>query len=155
VQDVSIQQSFDDLKKEIELLRQSVLKYQNQPFKIGKIYTSDELEIYDALSFRFMKTIDLALGFFRSLERYVDAKESETLRDRLLFMQKLRIVDDINFWFESRELRGKIAHTYLPKELKDIYKEIRKKTKTVDRCIIRLEIYLGKFEGAKKPFFNG
>ena len=76
MQDESIQQSFDDLKKEIGLLRQSVTKYQNKPFKVGKIYTSDELEIYDALSFRFMKTIDLALAFFRNLERYVDAKES-------------------------------------------------------------------------------
>lgn len=154
MQNVSIQQSFDDLKKEIGLLKQSVTKYQNKPFRVGTIYTADELEIYDALSFRFMKTIDLALGFFRSLERYVDAKESETLRDRLLFMQKLRIVDDINFWFEARELRGKIAHTYLPKELKDIYEEIRKKTKTVERCIIKLEKYLVKFEGAKKPLFN-
>jgi hypothetical protein len=87
VQDVSIRQSFDDLKKEIGLLGQSVIKYKNKSFKVGKIYTSDELEIYDALSFRFMKTIDLALSFFRSLERYVEAKESETLRDRLLFMQ--------------------------------------------------------------------
>jgi len=155
VQDISIQQTFDDLKKEIGLLRQSVLKYQNKPFKVGKIYTSDELEIYDALSFRFMKTIDLALSFFRSLERYVDAKESETLRDRLLFIQKLRIVDDINFWFEARELRGKIAHTYLPRELKDIYEEIHKKTKTVDRCIIRLEKYLGELHGTNKPLFNG
>jgi hypothetical protein len=154
VQDVSIRQSFDDLKKEIGLLGQSVIKYKNKSFKVGKIYTSDELEIYDALSFRFMKTIDLALSFFRSLERYVEAKESETLRDRLLFMQKLRIVDDVNFWFEARELRGKIAHTYLPRELKDIYEEIRKKTQTVDRCIIKLEKYLERFEGTKKPLFG-
>jgi hypothetical protein len=88
VQDVSIQQSFDDLKKEIGLLGQSVTKYQNKPFKVGKIYTSDELEIYDALSFRFMKTIDLALSFFRSLERYVDAKESETPKRSLIVYAK-------------------------------------------------------------------
>jgi hypothetical protein len=51
-------------------------------------------------------------------------------------------------------LRGKIAHTYLPRELKDIYEEIRKKTQTVDRCIIKLEKYLERFEGTKKPLFG-
>jgi hypothetical protein len=154
VQNTSIQQSFDDLKKEIDLLRQSAVKYQKKPFKVRTIYTSDELEIYDALSFRFMKAIDLVLNFFRSLERYADAKESDTLRDRLLFIQKLRIIDDIDFWFEARELRGKIAHTYLPGQLKDIYEEIRKKTRTVDRCVKKLEKYLRNLENVEKPLFD-
>lgn len=101
-----------------------------------------------------MKAVDLALGFSRSLERYVDAKESETLRDRLLFIQKLRIIDDVDFWFEARELRDKIAHTYLPGQLKDIYEEINKKTRTVDSCVKRLEKYLSKFEDTRKPLFN-
>lgn len=147
----SILEGYEDLKKETGLLKASVRKYRKKPYEVGKIYTPNELESYDALSFRFMKNVDLILSFFRSIEKYLDAKESETLRDRLLFIQKLNIVHDIDFWFEARELRGKFAHTYLPSKLKDIYTEIIVKSNVVFDCERKLGKYLKKIAQKHEP----
>ena len=46
-------------------------------------------------------------------------------------MQKLNIIDAIDFWMEARLLRNKIAHTYVPEELKDIYNEIFEKSQVI------------------------
>ena len=111
-----------DLNKSTVLLQASVNKY--EPYDIDHIYTADELEYYDSLSYRFEKCVELTLNFFRTLELFFESKQSDTLRDRLLEMQKLEIIDDIDFWMEARLLRNKIAHAYLPEEIRDIYKEI-------------------------------
>lgn len=75
------------------------------------------------------------------------SKSSDTLRDELLVMQKLNIVDDIDFWMEARLLRNKIAHTYTPEKLKDIYDEIFKKSRTIFKSVDRIEEYLTKIKG--------
>ncbi len=46
-----ISQEFEDLKRAIMLLQASVKKF--KPYKTKKIYTPNELEYYDSLSFRF------------------------------------------------------------------------------------------------------
>lgn len=93
---------FKDLKKVVNLLHASVKKF--KPYKTKKIYTPDELEYYDSLSFRFKKAVELMLIFFKSQEFYTQAKTSDTLRDRLLMMQKIGLVDDIVFWLQARLL---------------------------------------------------
>jgi len=84
------------------------------------------LEYYDSLAFRFEKSVELFLHFFKGLESYYSGKISDTLRDRLLFVQKLKIIESIDFWIEARLLRNKVAHVYLPEQLKAIYQEIHK-----------------------------
>jgi len=49
---------------------------------------------------------------------------SDTLRNRLLRLQKADFVDEPEFWFFSRLLRNKIVHAYLPEELEEIYIQI-------------------------------
>ncbi len=41
-------------------------------------------------------------------------------------MQKLNLIDNIDFWLESRRLRNRIVHTYVTDELKDLYNEVLK-----------------------------
>lgn len=48
-----ILQEFEDLKGAVILLNGSIKKF--KPYKTRKIYTPDELEYYDSLSFRFGK----------------------------------------------------------------------------------------------------
>jgi len=122
MQSVLIFKEFNDLKKAIYLLKSSVKKF--KPYKVKKNYTPVELEYYDSLAFRFEKAVELFLHFFKGLELYHSGKVNDTLRDRLLFMQKLKIIDSIDFWIEARLLRNKVAHDYLPEQLKDIYQEI-------------------------------
>ncbi len=135
-----ILQGYNDLKKAMMLLKASVKKF--SPYKVGKIYTPKELEYYDSLSFRFEKSVELTLSVFKGLELFLHAKESDTLRDRLLIMQKLEIVDTIDFWMEARILRNKIAHSYLPELLREIYDEIIDKSQIIFESAERIQKYL-------------
>ena len=49
-------QEFEDLKRAIILLKESIKKF--NPYKTEKKYTPDELEYYDSLSFRFEKSVE-------------------------------------------------------------------------------------------------
>ncbi len=144
MQNELILKGFEDLKKAVGLLKASIKKF--KPYKPRKIYTPDELEYYDSLSFRFEKGTELTISFFKGLEFFVYGKASDTLRDRLLIMQKLNITDDINFWIEARGLRNKIAHTYITEELKDLYNEILKKSKAIFKTLERIEEYLARLD---------
>jgi hypothetical protein len=132
-----ILKEFNDLKKAVYLLKASIKKY--KPYKVRKMYTPLELEYYDSLSFRFEKAVELFLHFFKGLELYLSGKISDTLRDRLLFMQKLGIIDSIDFWIEARLLRNKVAHDYLPEQLKGIYLEIYNKSKLLMKYMNNVE----------------
>jgi hypothetical protein len=117
-----ILQNFKDLEKAASLLAGSVKKY--KPYSAKTKYTPKQMEYYDALSFRYEKTVEVALYFFRSLESYLYSAESDTLRNRLLTMEKLGIIDSAEKWLEVRLLRTRVAHAYLPAELKVIYAKI-------------------------------
>jgi hypothetical protein len=131
-----------DVKKTRDLLQASVNKY--EAYDIEHIYTADELEYYDSLSYRFEKCVELTLNFFRTLELFFESKQSDTLRDRLLEMQKIEIINDIDFWMEARLLRNKIAHAYLPEEIRDIYEEIFNCSKKIFATIDKIENLLSK-----------
>jgi len=131
---------FENLKKGVNLLKASIERF--SPYDSEKRYTPDELEYYDSLSFRFEKSIELILNFFKGLEIFTNSKSSDTLRDRLLMMQKINLTDDIEFWMEARLLRNKRAYAYLPEQLKDTYDEIVNKSQTVFDSLVRIERYL-------------
>ena len=116
--------SFRDLERAVFLLKSSLDAY--RPYDPSKEYSPEEMEYYDSLSFRFEKAVELALAFFKSLEIYLFGEQSDTLRTRLLRLQKSSYVDSADFWISARILRNKIAHAYLPEELKDIYDQIVK-----------------------------
>jgi hypothetical protein len=135
-----ILKQFNDLRKAVYLLKTSIGKF--KPYKLNKIYTPVELEYYDSLAFRFEKAVEVFLHFFKGLESYTSGKMSDTLRDRLLLIQKLKIIDSVDFWIEARLLRNKVAHDYLPEQLKDIYLEIYKKSKAMMKYMNNIEKHL-------------
>ncbi|MCK4765445.1 MAG: nucleotidyltransferase substrate binding protein [Candidatus Aminicenantes bacterium] len=137
-----ILKQFNDIEKAKELFSASVTKF--VPYDTDQYYTPDELEYYDSLAFRFEKCVELTINFFRSLELFLYAKQSDTLRDRLLKMQKINIIEDIDFWMESRLLRNKISHAYLPEEIKDIYQEIYDRSKEIFKTIDRIKDFISK-----------
>lgn len=137
-----ISNQLSDVEKTKTLLKSSIKKY--APYDSEHIYTPDELEYYDSLAFRFEKCVEITINFFRSLELFIFAKQSETLRDRLLEMQKINIIEDIDFWVEARLLRNKIAHTYLSEDLEDIYQEIHDSSQELFNTIARIKDYLAK-----------
>lgn len=137
-----ILKDFEELKRALTLLQSSTKKY--VPYDSKKIYSPDELEYYDSLSFRFEKSVEIVLNFFRGLEIFLFSKSSDTLRDRLLTIQKLDLIDNIDFWMEARLLQNKISHAYLPDQLEDIYEDIIKKSQIVFECMRKTEEYIDK-----------
>jgi len=105
--------------KAFRLLQASVKKITK--FDIDKNYSADELEPYDALSDRFMRTVEVAIKFFRSYEYYLQAEQSQTLRDGLHQMEKLELITNIDIWIEMRDIRNRIVHDYLPDKMAEMY----------------------------------
>lgn len=140
-----ISKQFSDVEKTKKLLPASVDKY--EPYDTEHIYTPDELEYYDSLAFRFGKCVELTINFFRTLEIFIQAKQSDTLRDRLLVMQKIEIIEEFDFWMEARLLKNKMPHAYQPDEIKDIYREIFESSTKIFTTISGIKKYLtGKLE---------
>ena len=52
------------------------------------------------------------------------AENSETIRDLLNRMEKLKFIDSVWIWMEMRNVRNKIVHEYLPEAIKEIYNSI-------------------------------
>lgn len=92
-----------------------------RPFDPGRIYNPKEREPYDALSDRFVRSVELCIQFFRSYEKLMYAESSDTLRDILQRMEKLHIVSSVILWVEMRDVRNRIVHDYLPEEIKNLY----------------------------------
>lgn len=137
-----ILQNFKDLQKSASLLSGSVKKY--KPYSSRAKYTPKQMEYYDALSFRYEKTVEVALYFFRSLESYLYSAESDTLRNRLLTMEKLGVICSAEKWLEVRLLRNRVAHAYLPAELKVIYAKIIAFSGLILKDFKQAEAYIAK-----------
>ena len=95
-----------------------------EPYDPNKIYSPEEREPYDALSDRFVRSIEICLKFFKGYERYMYAENLETLRDQLNRMEKLNLISSVLVWMQMRDVRNRIVHDYLPEEIKDIYTSI-------------------------------
>lgn len=86
-----------------------------------RAYTPKEREPYDALSDRFVRAVEVSLRFFRTYERHLYAENSETLRDLLNRVDKLRLIDSVALWIEMRDVRNRIVHDYLPEQIQALY----------------------------------
>lgn len=62
------------------------------PYDPTKDYTDKELESYDALTSRFERAYEISIKFFRIYEKYQFAESSDTIRDLLNRMEKLRLI---------------------------------------------------------------
>ena len=103
----------------IDIYLASVDSYQE--YDPERAYSPKEREPLDALSDRFLRAFESALRFFRTWEQVREAAPSESFRDLLLRMEKLRIVSELSIWLRLRDERKRIAHEYLPNELAKIY----------------------------------
>ncbi|TRX00781.1 nucleotidyltransferase substrate binding protein [Candidatus Methylobacter oryzae] len=112
----------EKFRKTYLLLKASVEKLQR--FDPEKVYSADELEPYDALSDRFIRTVEVAIKYFRTYEYYLQAEQSQTLRDGLNRMEKLGLVTNIDIWLEMRDLRNRIVHDYVPEKMAEMYELI-------------------------------
>lgn len=114
--------AYHDWEASCELLNDSLSRY--IPYSAKKKYTSQELEFYDSLSFRYTKAIETAFYFFRAFEVELTGVGSQFQRDQLLKMEKVGIVKTVDEWMDAKQLRNKITHTYDPDELEIIFVQV-------------------------------
>jgi uncharacterized protein YutE (UPF0331/DUF86 family) len=110
------------LRSAFELVFASAATY--KPFVVGRMYSPQEREPYDALSDRFLRAFESSLKFFRTWERVREANVSDTYRDLLLRMEKLGLISGLAEWIALRDLRNRVVHDYLPDELAALYAAI-------------------------------
>lgn len=103
----------------VKLVLASMQRY--KPFDPHANYTPLEREPYDALCERYSRAVEMAVRYFRTLERSKLALNSESFRDLLGNVAKWGVISDVDLWFRMRDLRNRIAHDYLPDELAEIY----------------------------------
>jgi hypothetical protein len=84
------------------------------PFDSRKNYTPKQREPYDALSDRFIRSVEISIKFSRCYEKLMYGENSDTLRDALNRMEKLNLVSSVMLWMRMRDVRNRIAHDYLP-----------------------------------------
>ena len=110
------------LRKALVLLAASTGKY--RPFDPTRAYTPDELEPYDAMADRFMRSVEIALKYFRSRHLHDEGSDSDTVRDLLLYVKKRGLISSAELWMEMRNLRNRIVHDYLPDRQLEFFTDI-------------------------------
>lgn len=94
------------------------------PFNPAAELSPKELEPYDALADRFIRTIESALRLFRSVELYEFGIPADSTRELLDRMEKLGRVSSAELWMAMRSIRNKIVHDYLPEQVAQMFQQI-------------------------------
>ncbi len=108
--------------KALQLVAASLSEF--HPYQPGSNYSPKALEPYDALSNRFVRAIECALRYFRSLELAEFAEQSDTTRTLLNRMEKLSLISSTDLWLNMRNIRNRIVHDYLPEQTAQMFAEI-------------------------------
>lgn len=89
-------------------------------YDASKTYSSNELEIFDALTSRFVKLYETAIQLFRTIDNLQSLHIAESFGDLMSNCEKLQIITNQNTWFEMRLIRNKISRDYLPNQLQEM-----------------------------------
>lgn len=106
-----------------------------------------ELTKFDAFSFRFVKFVEMALRFFATLEIYLYGEKSESLRKRLLVLERAGFISEGEIGLRARALRKEIVYAYLPDELERLYANMEELAKNLLEHLALLKKRLEKFVG--------
>jgi len=94
------------------------------PFDPSAALTPKQLEPYDALADRFIRAVESSLRLFRSVELHEFGVPSDSTREMLDRMEKLRWVSSADLWLAMRSIRNKIVHDYLPEQVAAMFAQI-------------------------------
>jgi hypothetical protein len=94
------------------------------PFDPAASLSPKQLEPYDALADRFIRTVESSLRLFRSVELNEFGVPSDSTREMLDRMEKLRWITSADLWMAMRSIRNKIVHDYLPEQVAQMFAQI-------------------------------
>ena len=95
------------------------------PYDPSADYSPKELEPYDALSDRFVRSVETAIRFLRSYERFLEGEIGANLRDTLNSMEKRGIVTSTDMCMDMRDVRNRIVNDYAPEQMARLQADMR------------------------------
>ena len=95
-----------------------------EPYNSEIEYSPLESMPYDALSGRFIRSVEMCSKFFRIYERMILGDSSDTYRQLLNNMSKIQLISSVDLWLDMKDVRNRIVHDYLPDETKQIFDDI-------------------------------
>ncbi len=95
-----------------------------EPYNSEIEYSPVESMPYDALSGRFIRSVEMCTKFFRIYERIILGDSSDTYRQLLNNMCKIQLISSVDLWIDMKDVRNRIVHYYLPEETKQIFDDI-------------------------------
>lgn len=146
--DVLARDYHEKTRKALELFLHSARKL--RPFDPALLMVPDALEPYDALAGRFERGIEMVVNpLLKILERSESGIVSETVRDRLNFAAKIGLIDEVDVWMEMRAARNRMAHDYLPEQIKALYDLLLTRYRyEIERFLPRMESYIARRRAA-------
>lgn len=130
--------------KSVKLLQDSYDKCQ----KIGlkSVYSSQDLESFEALTARFSRLSDLLLQKIFRLMDTLELINDGTLLDRVNRAEKRGILGSAKEFTQMRLLRNLIVHEYETDEYTHIFKDVLKFTPFLLECVKNTTQYCNKFQ---------
>lgn len=113
-------ESIEKVEKAYALLKASLehLSHEN----IDLYRTAEDQEPLDAFIIRLERFVELILSkLAKSISLYEQTAYDGTVRDRLLLLERLEIIDSVEEWIEIRNTRNKIVHDYLENISVELY----------------------------------
>lgn len=74
--------------------------------------SDDEVALLDMMTTRFSKLQDLIATKIFPLILDIHGENAISFRDRLNVLEKLRVIDDADWWMQMREIRNQITYDY-------------------------------------------
>ncbi len=108
----------EKLFKTFELFENIVTKC--PVYDASKTYSPIELEIFDALTSRFVRVYETAIQLFKTIDNLQSLHIAESFGDLMSNCEKLQIITNQDIWFDMRLIRNKISHDYLPNQLQEM-----------------------------------
>ena len=104
--------------KSFQLYENIILK--NPKFDSNINYTSEELEIFDALTSRFVRIYETSIQLFKTYDSLQSLNVAESFVDLIANCSKLNLITNEDLWFDMRLIRNKISHDYLPNQMQEM-----------------------------------
>jgi uncharacterized protein YutE (UPF0331/DUF86 family) len=111
--------------------------------KIGikEEYKEEEFDAFETLTSRFARLSDMLIQkIFRSIDK-IEFEEEGTLLDVLNRSHRRGLIESIDEIREIRELRNDIVHEYVPTDLKELFEDTLKFSKSIFEIIKRIKNY--------------
>ena len=112
----------EKFSKSFQLFENIILK--NPKFDSSIDYTSEELEIFDALTSRFVSIYETSIQLFKTFDTLQSLHVAESFSDLISNASKLNLIENEDVWFDMRLIRNKISHDYLPNQIQEMIERI-------------------------------